>query len=265
MANTKITSFISAELLAAELQSNQPPVLIGVETDAPLDPLTQIPGTIAAPIQSIFAGTGGGDLGRLPLPQREQVQAYLRSLGIQANTRVVVYDAGNSAHAARAWWVLNWAGHQAVQILDGGLTAWHNRRTDLVSAESGASAAVFKALETAELDGSVSNYLLVDARGKAMYLGSSPGAQHMPGAINSPVVSWQDDQGRLLPRAQRQAQAEALGLVGSDKPVVAYCGAGVAAAYLIAATSDLGLPVRFYPGSWSAWSANPARLQTAAI
>ena len=37
---------------------------------------------------------------------------------------VVVYDAQGGMYAARAWWMLLWAGHRAASVLDGGLAAW---------------------------------------------------------------------------------------------------------------------------------------------
>ena len=42
----------------------------------------------------------------------------------RAASRVVAYDQGNGAAAARLWWMLRARGHRAVQLLDGGLAAW---------------------------------------------------------------------------------------------------------------------------------------------
>jgi thiosulfate/3-mercaptopyruvate sulfurtransferase len=68
----------------------------------------------------------------------------------------------------------------------------------------------------------------------------------------------QDEQGKLLPREQRKKQIEALGLTESSRPVVAYCGSGIASAWLAAALQDLEIDAALYVGSWSAWSAREA-------
>src|SRR5262249_12140640 len=62
--------------------------------------------------------------GRHPLPDPNVLATSFGRWGIDADTQVVAYDAGNGAFAARAWWLLRWLGHAAVAVLDGGLTAW---------------------------------------------------------------------------------------------------------------------------------------------
>ena len=44
--------------------------------------------------------------------------------GVDANTPVVVYDDQSGMRAARAFWFLEYFGHQHVQVLDGGFGAW---------------------------------------------------------------------------------------------------------------------------------------------
>ena len=42
-------------------------------------------------------------------------------------------------------------------------------------------------------------------------------------------------------------------------PLAAYCGSGVSAAQLVLAGASIDRPIALYPGSWSAWSSDPAR------
>ena len=44
--------------------------------------------------------------------------------GIDDEVQVIAYDQGNGAYAARLWWLMRWAGHTRVAVLDGGYAAW---------------------------------------------------------------------------------------------------------------------------------------------
>lgn len=268
MSTAAASPFISVPELISSLEGTHPPIVVFVAADA-APPGALVPGSVTSQVGAQFAGPGGGERGRLPLPEKSAVQRWLGEAGIGPASDVVVYDAGSGGQAARAWWVLNWAGQSRVRILDGGLAAWlrhsgHPSRAQPRQEGAGraeAAAAPFQAIDTRQILEDPSAYRLVDARGRSAFEGDGRQPSHLPGAISSPAAQWQDENGQLLPLAARRAQAEALGLLGADRPVVAYCGAGIAAAYLIAATQDLGVDAALYAGSWSAWSADPKRLQ----
>ncbi len=210
------------------------------ENDAP--PADLWPGSLIATLIPHYAQAGGGRRGRLPLPEKQAVQDWLAEAGIDNQTPIVVYDAGNGSQAARAWWVLNWAGHNNVFILAEGSEA----------AQPPGQTATFREVTTDDILRHADDVQLVDARGTAAFEEG-----HLPGAISLPVATFQDGPGRLLPRAQRQAKLAALGLTDS-RPLVAYCGSGIASAWLVAALHDAGLDAALYVGSWSAWSQRDA-------
>ncbi len=105
--------------------------------------------------------------------------------------------------------------------------------------------------------------IVLDARAPERYKGEvepvDPRAGHIPGAINAPTAGNLDEKGRFKsPEALRSAYRD-LGVDPGSTPVV-YCGSGVTACHDLLALELAGLGAgRLYPGSWSQWSADPAR------
>ena len=76
-----------------------------------------------------------GVTGRHPLPEAAVLQVAMRAAGVSAARPVVVYDDWRSIAAARAWWLLRWAGHDDVRVLDGGWRAWRAGGGDVETGE----------------------------------------------------------------------------------------------------------------------------------
>jgi len=67
-------------------------------------------------------------------PEELCLQLYARSLGVDQETPIVVYDRSNMQDAARAWWTLSMLhGRQNVAVLDGGWTEWTRHRLPTAS------------------------------------------------------------------------------------------------------------------------------------
>ncbi len=62
--------------------------------------------------------------GRHPLPSREKFAMWLSRVGFANDMQAVVYDRQGANFCGRLWWMLKWAGHEAVAVLDGGLQGW---------------------------------------------------------------------------------------------------------------------------------------------
>ena len=93
-------------------------------------------------------------------------------------------------------------------------------------------------------------------------LGGSPGVNdyrigHIPGAVHAPSGGNITD-GKFRPSDDLEAGFSKLGADRSG-PIGVYCGSGNSAAHAIAAMAAAGLDAALYVGSWSAWSADPAR------
>ena len=232
-----------------------------------------LPGAVFVDLDHELAAPPSPERGRHPLPEVADLQAAARRWGIDDDSRVVAYDASGNLAAARAWWLLRWAGHDDVRLLDGGLAAWTATGAGLETRETiphGGQVSFDGAgrLPTVELDavpGIARDGLLLDARAPERFRGEvepvDPKAGHVPGARNLPTGSLLDAHGRFLPREELRARFTAVGADGGER-LTASCGSGVTAAHLLAAASIAGLEGALYPGSWSQYSAHDLPVAT---
>ena len=84
----------------------------------------RVPGAVDAEAYSDVCGPPSLAGGQRPVPDIATLQANARRWGLRRDRTVVVYDDDRNMTAARAWWVLRWAGLPDVRVLDGGLPAW---------------------------------------------------------------------------------------------------------------------------------------------
>ncbi|MFI9506613.1 sulfurtransferase [Nocardia sp. NPDC052566] len=224
-----------------------------------------IPGAIFVDMETELAAPPSPARGRHPLPEVAQLEKCARSWGIRAGDPVVVYDATGGMAAARAWWLLRWAGIADVRILDGGLPAWTAAGGELaVGAEPDPAPGDVELtpgqLPTIDADAAAKwPGVLLDARAGERYRGEvepiDPRAGHIPGAVSAPTANNIDADGRFRGVDELRSRFSGFG----DGPVAVYCGSGVTAAHQIAALAVAGVEAALYPGSWSQWSNDPKR------
>ncbi len=83
-----------------------------------------LPGALFAHLDRDLSAPKSGKNGRHPLPDLQDFVRFLEKSGIRPTDSIVCYDAGPGPMAARLWWMLRWAGHDAVAVLDGGFAKW---------------------------------------------------------------------------------------------------------------------------------------------
>ncbi len=204
-----------------------------------------------------FTGNGGGTKGARPLPEIADLQVRVRSWGIDDDSQVVLYDSNGGLSAARGWWTLKWAGLKAVRLLDGGLAAWEEADLGFatLAQPQGQGTAILSAGHLPQIDADqaaeFARYdILLDARnGKAFAAG------HIPGARNLPASGNLDGNDRFLSGEALHARYS----FRDGARIAVSCGSGVSAAHDIAALAIIGIQAPLYVGSWSGWSADPAR------
>ena len=269
---------VNVDELAGLLAGAQPPVLLDVRW-ALGDPdgygkylAGHLPGAVFVDLGAELAGPASAAAGRHPLPAIADLQTAARRWGLREPDNrpvsVVVYDNTGNLAAARAWWLLRWAGVPGVRLLDGGLGVWQAAGYPVATGAVDAPAEgdvvlrsgqmpVLSADQAGDFQG-----VLLDARAGERYRGEvepvDSRAGHIPGALSAPTSENVAADGRFRPLPELTARFEALGAAGSS-PVGVYCGSGVTAAHEIAALAMVGVEASLYPGSWSQWSADPAR------
>ncbi|WP_069169173.1 sulfurtransferase [Streptomyces griseus] len=262
---------ITASEYVSESTGPRPPVLLDVrwQLGGPHGredyEAGHISGAVFVDLDAELAGPAGSG-GRHPLPDPEDFGAVMRRAGVSQGTPVVVYDGGQGWAAARAWWLLRWAGHADVRLLDGGLAAWTG---ELSSETPDPAPGDFRpepgALPLLDADGAAAlahSGLLLDARAPERYRGDVEPIDrvggHIPGAVCAPTAGNVAEDGRFLSAAALASRFAALGADGKAE-VGVYCGSGVSGAHEVLALEIAGQRAALYAGSWSEWSADESR------
>lgn len=229
----------------------------------------RVPGSVYVDLNEDLAAPASPQEGRHPLPTSEDFEVTARRWGLREGQSVVVLDDNGGMAAARAWWLLRWAGHEDVRLLDGGLKAWTAAGYQLDGPDDAIpdpepgdvqlGAGHMPTLDIDEAAGFPLRGVLLDARAGERYRGEQepidPRAGHIPGAVSAPTGENLRENGKFKDPRELRVRFEALGAVaGKPDAVAVYCGSGVTAAHQVAALAVAGIHAALYPGSWSQWS-----------
>jgi thiosulfate/3-mercaptopyruvate sulfurtransferase len=208
------------------------------------------------------------------LPSDQFMTERCRALGINSDSRIVVYDNSPTHSAARGWWMMRLYGVGAsAAILDGGLPKWiaEGRPTEagwpVIPRGNATARRAQGQVRTrddllANLESNAAQVL--DARGAPRFTGEEkeprPGmaSGHIPGSRNVPSSTlFNADNSMKRGEELRRLFLDA----GTDfsRPIITSCGSGVTAAILLAGLELLGkTDVTLYDGSWAEWGLDPA-------
>jgi thiosulfate/3-mercaptopyruvate sulfurtransferase len=192
-------------------------------------------------------------------------------LGIGEGTRIVLYDSGYNAWAARVWWMLRAYGFDDVQVLDGGLIKWRKEGRPLATETTTYPPANFTSrpragffADKARVAGAVgaANVRIVNALSPEQHTGKGGvhygRAGRIPGSCNVASRGIVDpDTNAILPLPELRRRFGDAGLLGGEH-VIAYCGGGIAASLTALALAALGKDdVEVYIHSLQEWANDP--------
>ena len=199
------------------------------------------------------------------VPSPEVFANAMNALGVNDNSRVVLYDSSGSAWAARVWWMLRWIGFDRAALLDGGLAAWtsagYPMSTEAAIRPAGTLTVALRPeliVDKDEVHAAIGDESvnIIDALSEPVYRGdvtmyARPG--HITGASNVPMSSLLDDAGHFRPRNELDEL-----LVGDrDTRSITYCGGGIAAsANAFVMTRQGFTDVAVYTASLQEWASD---------
>ena len=252
---------VTPQELVTDLGGTVPPVLIDLR---PAEVFAA--GHIQGAVHLDLWGLSLIDTSEAPLRAFMWMIGHLFSLrGVTPERPVVVYEQDSGVRAARAYWFLEYLGHPAVRLLDGGVRAWMEAGLTLTTEASAPTPSDWHGTPTADRLATwrdVADRLgqpgtaILDTRSAEEYFGELVRATHggaIPGAVH---VEWKQNltpEGRFKPAAELRSMYASVG-VTPDREIVTYCQGGYRAAHAYVALRLLGYPrVRNYTGSWKEW------------
>lgn len=225
---------------------------------------SHIPGAVYLDLNKDLSAKPEKHGGNHPLPDMDTFAAKIGHIGIDHDTTVVIYDQNNEMFASRLWWLLNYAGHEKVHLLDGGYDHWVEQGYEVNDEIPKLTVKDFhpklKENETVTIDQvkeklNTKSATLIDSRGKDRYLGKTESlytkAGHIPGAKNFFWKNVLDEEGKWKQDANLEENFSAL---SKDDEIIVSCGSGVSACPNVLALKAAGFKnVKLYPGSYSDW------------
>ena len=198
-------------------------------------------------------------------PTAEGFAAAMRRFGISNDTRVITYSTANPWWATRVWWLLREFGHDNAAVLNGGWQKWSRESRP---SETGAGASRPAGTFTVQAECGLmadrddviaamgdASVCTLNALMPAQYAGGTYGRPgQIPGSVAVPAGHLLDPATNcFLPPDQLRAKLAAVGAM--DRPVIAYCGGGIAASADALALIMLGHEnVKIYDASLSEWA-----------
>ena len=219
-------------------------------------------------LKKVFSDTDAPYPNTIPSPEKFEVEA--QKLGINVNSKIVVYDDLGIYVRSRVWWLFTTMGFKNVSVLDGGFPAWKkagfpieeqrgrkieqgNFRVNYVPKKVSYTQDVLEA-------SSKNTKLIVDARSSGRFLATAPEPRkdirggHIPNSVSLPYASLQSE-GKMKTVAELKEIFKEIN--PTNKELIFSCGSGITACVLaLGATLIEENKYAVYDGSWTEWGSN---------
>lgn len=198
------------------------------------------------------------------IPSEEQFQNATKKLGINTNSKIVVYDDLGIYSSPRAWWLFKAFGFNNVAVLNGGLPEWINKGFNteakqentkpfgnFIASYNPENVVFFNDLETISED---NNYKIIDARSSDRFNCIVPEPRQglrsgtIPNSLNLPYNQVLN--GNTI-KSKEELVGVFNGLANKNQHLVFSCGSGITASILALASTIAGYNNSVYDGSWT--------------
>lgn len=265
--NLQFDSLVSVEWLHKHL--NDDDLLI---FDASMDKVTnngneeldvQIPNAQFFDIKHVFSDQAAPFPNSVP--SEAQFTNEARQLGVNSDSKIVVYDDKGIYSSARVWYLFKAFGFHNIAVLDGGLPEWeasgyrtepktqNSRRLGNFVASYNPKA--FKFYNDIQESSKNHNHLIVDARSENRFKGSVPEPRKglrsgtIPNSVNIPFSKLLD--GNCF-KSEVGLKKEFDSINAKDQHLVFSCGSGITACVLALGAIRIGKTnMSVYDGSWT--------------
>ncbi|NQV72142.1 sulfurtransferase [bacterium] len=197
------------------------------------------------------------------LPAPDSLIAAFQRIGVNNESRVILYDDSNGMSATRAFFALDYLGFSNMAVLDGGLASWtaaggtisSNVSPTYASGNLAANLNEGRVMTASAVNDAREHSVLIDARSEGEFSGTDPGntitrGGHIPGAVHLDWSSHLKEDGTL----KSMEELKALYHVAEGQHTIVYCRTGMKASHSYFVARLIGLDVSLYDGSFYDWS-----------
>lgn len=204
------------------------------------------------------------------VPSVAEFEKACKSLGINTNSEIVIYDNLGIYTSPRVWWLFKIMGHEKVSVLNGGLIEWVKKGYPTVKKSevekeyaNGNFVSNFNEKYVIKyeeiLDNIASNkFLLIDARSAGRFNGTAPEPRKylqsgsIPNSVNIPFKELLED-GKF--KNEQELKAIFQSKIKESQKLVFSCGSGMTACIVLLASEIAFKKSNYiYDGSWTEYA-----------